>query len=317
MKKNELAKILLPFICLVTLTPWFSPSLALVSGILFTVVFGNPYLDQTKKLTQKFLSIAVIGLGFGINLSVIGKVGIQGIGYTIIGISFTFLLGFILQNILKTDKATSLLITAGTAICGGSAIAAVAPVIRAKSQEVSIALGTVFLLNALALFLFPIIGHSFNLTEIQFGMWSALAIHDTSSVVGATLKYGPTALNVGTTMKLTRALWIIPMAIVIDYFWNKKNQSNNETQGAKKPWFILGFIIAATIVTLFPVIQPLAHIIELSAKKLIVLTLFLIGANLNKEALKAVGLKPILLGVVLWISSAVSTFVAIYFGIIK
>lgn len=314
---KKFSKIFFIFFCILTLTPLYSPSIALISGILFVLIFTNPFLDQTKKLTTQLLSIAVVGLGFGLNLNVLKEVGLNGVGYTIVGISLTFLVGLILQKILKTDRDTSLLITAGTAICGGSAIAAVAPVIKAKSQQVSIALGTVFLLNAVALVIFPYIGHYFNLTEIQFGTWSALAVHDTSSVIGTSLKYGPTALQVGTTLKLTRALWIIPMALIIEFSWNKNQNENNESTKTKKPWFILGFIIAATIVSLFPEIKTFTQYLELSAKKLIVLTLFLIGTNLNKDSIKSVGAKPILLGILLWIFSASTTLFAILNNWIK
>ncbi len=314
---KKISKIFFILFCILTLTPFFSPSIALISGIIFVLIFTNPFLEHTKKLTTQFLSLAVVGLGFGLNLEVISKVGLSGVGYTIVGISLTFLVGIILQKILKTDADTSLLITAGTAICGGSAIAAVAPVIKAKSQQVSVALGTVFLLNALALVIFPSIGHFFNLTETQFGTWSALAVHDTSSVIGTTLKYGPTALQVGTTLKLTRALWIIPMALVIEFTWNKNKQNENNSTKTKKPWFILGFILAATVVSIFPEIRPFTHYLEMSAKKLIVLTLFLIGTNLNKDSIKSVGFKPIALGIGLWIFSATTTLVAILSGLIK
>lgn len=308
---KKISQLFFILFCVLTFTPIYSPSIALISGIIFVLIFTNPYLEHTKKLTTHLLSLAVIGLGFGLNLEVIRQVGISGVGYTIVGISLTFLVGTILQKLLKTDADTSLLITAGTAICGGSAIAAVAPVIKAKPQQVSVALGTVFLLNALALVIFPPIGHYFNLTETQFGTWSALAVHDTSSVIGTTLKYGPTALQVGTTLKLTRALWIIPMAIMIEFTWNKKQQQENASAKAKKPWFILGFILAATMVSIFPAIRPYTHYLEISAKKLIILTLFLIGTNLNKESIKSVGAKPIFLGIGLWIFSATSTLIAI------
>lgn len=311
---NKISQIFFILFCILTFTPLYSPSIALISGIIFVFIFSNPYLEQTKKLTTHLLSLAVIGLGFGLNLEVISKVGMSGVGYTIVGISLTFLVGIILQKLLKTDADTSLLITAGTAICGGSAIAAVAPVIKAKPHQVSVALGTVFLLNALALVIFPSIGHFFNLTETQFGTWSALAVHDTSSVIGTTLKYGATALQVGTTLKLTRALWIIPMALIIEFTWNKNKHNDNNSTKAKKPWFILGFILAATLVSIFPEIRPFTHYLEISAKKIIILTLFLIGTNLNKESIKSVGAKPIFLGIGLWIFSATTTLIAILSG---
>ena len=262
---------------------------------------GNPYAHVTQKLTHTFLGISVIGLGAGMNLGVVGKVGAQGVGYTVLGISTAIVFGTLLGKWLKTSKDTSLLITVGTAICGGSAIAAVAPVIRAKSHEVSVALGIVFVLNALALFIFPKIGHIYSLSESQFGLWSALAIHDTSSVVGATLQYGSRAVEVGTTVKLARALWIVPVAFAIGIYRSRTdlNHSTSKVQG-KKPWFILGFLVAAAVMTLFPELQKLGHQIEGVAKRILVLTLFLIGSNLTRSTLKSVGLKPFVQGVSLW-----------------
>jgi len=273
---------------------------------------GNPYSVQTKKITHTLLSLAVMGLGAGMNLAIVGKVGLHGVGYTIIGIISAFILGTALGNIFKTDKNTSLLITVGTAICGGSAIAAVAPVIRAKSEEVSVALGIVFMLNALALFIFPFIGHQLNLTENQFGLWSALAIHDTSSVVGATLQFGSHALEVGTTVKLARAMWIIPVAMIIGMIRSQKNLSFEKNQKMKKPWFILGFIAVAALVTFIPYLQTIGHQVEFIAKKMMVLTLFLIGSNLTKDTIKSVGLKPFIQGVLLWFFMATGTLAAVY-----
>ncbi|MBF0300106.1 MAG: putative sulfate exporter family transporter [Oligoflexia bacterium] len=308
---------IIPLFAIISLFSNISSGGALLMGIITAIIFGNPYSFQTKKLTHILLSLAVIGLGAGMNLGIIGRVGSHGIGYTIIGISIAFLFGNILGKFLKIDKDTSLLITVGTAICGGSAIAAVASVIRAKSQEVSISLGIVFLLNALALFIFPWIGHYLNLTENQFGLWSALAIHDTSSVVGATLQYGSHALEVGTTIKLARALWIIPVAIVVGLVRSQKKQSKIETKKIKKPWFILGFLLAATIVTLIPSLQTTGHQIEYIAKKIMVLTLYLIGANFTKETIKSVGVRPFIQGITLWFIMAIGTLTAIYYNLIK
>ncbi|MBF0313060.1 MAG: putative sulfate exporter family transporter [Oligoflexia bacterium] len=304
-----IAYYILPLLALFSLSPWVSSGAALLMGILTTIIFGNPYNIQTKKITQTTLSLAVMGLGAGMNLLVIGSVGLSGIGYTIVGIASAFFFGNILGKFLKIEKDTSLLIVVGTAICGGSAIAAVAAVIRAKSQEVSVALGIVFLLNALALFIFPVIGHYLNLSEGQFGLWCALAIHDTSSVVGATLHYGSHALEVGTTVKLARALWIIPVAMMVGML-RPKNQHNT----AKKPWFILGFLLAAAVVTFIPSLQAIGHQIEMISKKLMVLTLFLIGANLTKETLQSVGIRPFVQGVALWIVMALGTLVGVTFG---
>jgi uncharacterized integral membrane protein (TIGR00698 family) len=300
-----------------TLLPFINSATALIMGVLTAIILGNPYSIQTKKLTHLLLSLAVMGLGAGMNLSVIGKVGLHGIGYTIIGIFSAFFFGSILGKFLKIDKNTSILITAGTAICGGSAIAAIAPVLRAKSEEVSVALGIVFMLNAVALFIFPSIGHHLHLSETQFGLWSALAIHDTSSVVGATLQYGSHALEVGTTVKLARAMWIIPVAMIIGFINNKKATSGQENQKTKKPWFILGFIIAAAMVTIFPNLQSIGHQVETLAKKIMVLTLFLIGANLTKETIKSVGMKPFVQGICLWAIMATGTLAGILGNLIN
>lgn len=318
MKKKSLSHFLIPIAALFILTPWGSSAIALVLGVFLAVTFGNPYSDKTRKITQHGLSLAVMGLGFGMNLGVIAKVGMQGIGYTVVGIVFVFLIGSFLGKLLQTDRDTSLLITVGTAICGGSAIAAVSPVIRAKSHDISVSLGTVFMLNALALLIFPSIGHSLNLSEHQFGLWSALAIHDTSSVVGATLQYGPQALEVGTTVKLARALWIIPVAMMIGLYRSRTEIENREQkQKAKRPWFILGFILAAAIVTWVPSLVPIGQFIEGLARKLMVLTLFFIGTNITRETLRSVGIKPFLQGISLWFIMATATLLGITMGVIS
>lgn len=310
------AHFIYPLSAILTLTPWISSGVALLMGLILALAMGNPYSDEAKKLTHRLLALSVMGLGAGMNLGVVGKVGLQGVGYTIIGIFSAITIGTIVGVLLKTEKDTSLLITIGTAICGGSAIAAVAPVIKAKHHEVSVALGTVFMLNAAALFIFPWIGHQLHLDQTQFGLWSALAIHDTSSVVGATLQYGAHALEVGTTVKLARALWIIPVAMVIGVIRSKQNKGEISTQKAKRPWFILGFIIAAGLVTWFPSLAPAGHSIEGVAKKLMVLTLFLIGSSLTRETIKSVGVKPFIQGIILWIVMATGSLTAIYYGFI-
>lgn len=315
MNSKSLAKILFPLAAVFCLSPWGSSAVALLLGVALALTFGNPYFTITKKWTHTLLALSVIGLGFGMNLSVIGAVGLQGVGYTVIGIGSTILFGTFLGKLLRTTPDTSLLVTVGTAICGGSAIAAVAPVIRAKHHEVSVALGIVFILNALALLIFPAIGHYFSISESQFGLWSALAIHDTSSVVGATLQYGPVAAQVGTTVKLTRALWIIPLAFAISLVRARdaKEDYTSKSKG-KKPWFILGFIIAAAIVTFIPNLQAAGHQLESIAKHLLVLTLFFIGSNLTKETLKSVGFKPLIQGVLLWLLVASASLAAISLG---
>ena len=308
-----LGQILLPIAALLCLTPYISSAVALLLGVGLALLVGNPYIAKTRKWTHLLLSISVVGLGAGMDLNVVGRVGLQGIGYTVVGISLSLFLGFILGKTFKTEKNISILISVGTAICGGSAIAAVAPVIRAKHHEVSVALGTVFILNALALVIFPSIGHALNLSQHQFGLWSALAIHDTSSVVGASLQYGAEALQIGTTVKLARALWIVPVTLLIGYFVAKQSEGENK-QKAKKPWFILGFLIAAALVTWIPVLQSVGQVVDTVAKRLLVMTLFFIGSNLTKETLRSVGIKPFLQGVCLWLVVASATLEAITLG---
>lgn len=310
------AHFIIPIAALLSLTPWISSGVALVMGLALALIFGNPYILKIKNITHKLLAISVMGLGAGMNLGVIGKVGLQGVGYTVIGIFTALIIGTLLGKILKTEKDTSLLISVGTAICGGSAIAAVSPVIKARHHEVTVALGTVFMLNAAALFLFPWIGHHFELSQAQFGLWSALAIHDTSSVVGATLQYGAEAVEIGTTVKLARALWIVPVAMMIGLLRAKTNKVESSTQKAKRPWFILGFILAAAIVTWIPSLQPAGHMIEAVAKRLMVLTLFLIGSGLTRETISNVGVKPFIQGICLWLIMASGTLASIVYGVI-
>ncbi|NBX76274.1 MAG: putative sulfate exporter family transporter [Proteobacteria bacterium] len=293
--------------------PQFPSWGALLLGMLIALTLGNPFLSRTQKLTSQLLAIAIVGMGCGMNLQTVAETGMAGLGYTVTGITLTFVLGSLLGKVLKVEKDTSLLITSGTAICGGSAIAAIASAIRPKNQEVSIALATVFCLNALGLLIFPPVGHYLNLDQNQFGLWSALAIHDTSSVVGSTLQFGETALRVGTTVKLARALWIVPLTLLIGFARSKQEPSGK----LKKPWFILGFLLAATLMTYVPVLNPIGHWIEMVSKRLLVLTLFLIGANLTAQTLKSVGFKPFLMGVILWIIVASTVLFAILKGLIN
>lgn len=294
------------------LTPWVSSSMALVMGITIALSVGNPFLEKTQKMTSRLLAIAIVGLGCGMNLNTVARVGLEGLGYTITGILLTLLLGYLLGKALKIEKDISLLISTGTAICGGSAIAAVASAIRPKNQDVTISLATVFCLNAAGLVLFPPIGHFWDLNQVQFGLWSALAIHDTSSVVGSTLQYGELALKVGTTVKLARALWIVPLTLSITYFRSKKEGFGK----LKKPWFILGFLLTAALMTYFPILNPIGHQVEWIAKRIMVVTLFLIGAGLNRPTLKAVGFKPLLMGVILWLVVASIVLGCILTGVI-
>lgn len=306
---NILSKLFFILIVLFSLSPFGSSAMALLAGIILASTLGNPFANFTQKYTSTLLQISVVGLGAGMNLLVVGAVGFQGIGYTVAGIVFTALIGFFLAKILKTPHKLSALITIGTGICGGSAIAATGPILKADNEEMSISLGVVFILNALALFIFPPIGHSLSLNQHQFGLWSALAIHDTSSVVGASMLYGKEALEFATTVKLARALWIIPVSLLIAYFMKSKSK-------IKVPWFIFGFILVAAIVTWVPELHSFGQIVSNLAKKILILTLFFIGLNLNFTSIKKVGIRPLLLGATLWIIVGGTTLLAIKYNFI-
>lgn len=296
MSKKNFSQIIVPIVAILCVAPVLDSAFALLLGVAIAIFIGNPY--PTKNFIHPMLGFAVAGLGAGMNLQTVAKVGLSGLGTTVFSISAVCLVGFALMKILKVEKEVGVLITFGTAICGGSAIAAITPVLRAKHHSVSVALGTVFILNALALVVFPPIGHLLSMSEHSFGLWSALAIHDTSSVVGATVAYGKVAAEVGTTVKLARALWIVPITIILGFFVEKSKESNTPT---KKPWFILWFIIAAAIVTWIPSLQPVGHWVEFAAKRVLVLTLFFIGLGLSKETIKTVGFRPFAMGIGLWI----------------
>lgn len=296
--------ILLLVLCLF---PFVSPPVALFSGLLFAIVIGNPFSKQSKAASKMLLQYAVVGLGFGMNLQASLAAGKDGIAFTIVSVIGVMLLGVYLTKKMKIEEKTGYLISAGTAICGGSAIAATAPVMNAKEHTISVALGTVFILNAIALFIFPPIGHWLGMTQTQFGTWAAIAIHDTSSVVGAGEVYGPVALQVATTVKLTRALWIIPMALYTSYRFKAKDQK------ISIPWFILFFVLAMIVNTYFPLPVVLNDIISFVSKKALTVTLFLIGSGLSLAVIKEVGVKPLVLGVVLWIIIGVSSLAVIMY----
>ncbi len=311
-----MAKILLPLLAILSLLPMVPAWAALVLGILLALAFGNPYAALTKPLTPKLLAWSVVGLGAGMNLVEVGKVGLQGFAYTAVGIAFALGVGLYLGRRLGVAGATSMLISVGTAICGGSAIAAVAPVIHAGDEDTSVALATVFLLNALALILFPVIGHYFHMAERPFGLWAALAIHDTSSVVAAGAAFGPVAELVATSTKLARALWIVPVAFGVGMLHVRlRGQSAAELRPkAKRPWFILGFLLAAALVTFVPGLKTAGHVVNEIAHRLLVLTLFLLGCGITREALKKVGARPLIQGVALWFIVATATLGAILWG---
>ncbi len=275
------------------------PWAALVLGVVVALSLGNPHLPQTRAWTSKLLAWSVMGLGAAMNLGVVARVGLQGLGLTMAGILLTLLMGNALGNWLKVRKSTALLVSVGTAICGGSAIAATAAVLRADEEDTSLALATVFLLNAAALIIFPLVGQALHLGQRPFGLWAALAIHDTSSVVGASSAYGAEALLVATTTKLARALWIVPVTLVLGYWVARRKGQETSQPKAKRPWFILGFLLAAALVTYFPVLRPAGGLVTAMAKRCLVLTLFLLGLGLSQEALRKVGFRPFFHGLLL------------------
>ena len=286
--------------------PWVTPPLALFVGLIYALVFGQPFSKLNKKLSKKLLQYSVVGLGFGMNLQASLQSGKEGMAFTIISVVGTMLIGWLIgRKLLKVDNKTSYLIITGTAICGGSAIAASGPVIGAKEEQMSVALGTIFILNAIALFVFPVVGHWLGLSQEQFGLWAAIAIHDTSSVVGAGAAYGQEALKVATTVKLTRALWIIPLTFVTSFVFKSKGQK------VSIPWFILFFVLAMVFNTyvlgLSETGVSIGGVISSLARKCLTITLFFIGASLSRNVLKSVGLKPMLQGVLLWIIISVVT----------
>ena len=293
--------ILLTLGALLALAPFTPAAVALVGGALLALTLGNPMQGVTRTWTHRLLPLAVVGLGADMNLRAVAKAGLHGLGYTALSLALVLALGWWLARLLKVERYAGLLISVGTAICGGSAIAAVAPVLRAKEHEISVALATVFLLNAAALVIFPPIGHAAGLSQDAFGLWSALAIHDTSSVVGAGLAYGPRALEVATTVKLARALWIVPLTLGIGWIVVRRGEAAADAPPVKKPWFIAGFLAMAALVTFVPALHAPGHLVAIAARRVLVLTLFLIGAGLSRGALRSVGLRPFLQGLLLWL----------------
>ena len=290
---------------------WVTPPVALFLGLVFALTLGQPFPKFNKKASKMLLQYSVVGLGFGMNLQKSLQSGAEGMAFTIISVVGTMLIGWIIgRKLLKVDRITSYLISSGTAICGGSAIAAVGPVVKAKDAEMSVSLGTIFILNAIALFIFPPIGEALGMTQQQFGTWAAIAIHDTSSVVGAGQAYGEEALQIATTIKLTRALWIIPLALVSSLIFKSKGQR------ISIPWFILFFVLAMIFNTY--VLEPtemgsaIGSFINGIARKSLTVTLFFIGASLSLDVLKTVGVKPLIQGVLLWIVISLSTVAYIY-----
>lgn len=293
--------------CVRSFGSWVTPPVALFLGLAFALVFGQPFPSFNKKMSKKLLQYSVVGLGFGMNIEASLASGKEGMLFTIVSVFGTLLIGWLIgRKMLKVDRNTSYLISSGTAICGGSAIAAVGPVIKAKDSEMSVALGTVFILNAIALFLFPAIGKLLGLDEQQFGTWAAIAIHDTSSVVGAGAAYGEEALKVATTIKLTRALWIIPVAFLTSFIFRTKGSKVNI------PWFILFFVLAMVANTYLLCDYPqIGTVVSGISRKCLTITMFFIGASLSPSVLKGVGVKPLVQGVLLWVIISVGSLLFI------
>lgn len=284
---------------------WVKPAVALFMGIALALTIGAPYAKANKKVSKYLLQAAVVGLGFGMNLHSALAAGKEGMLFTIVSVVGVMVLGVALGKVLRVNPKNAYLISSGTAICGGSAIAAVAPIIDADDNDTSLALATIFILNAIALFVFPPIGEALGLSQQQFGTWAAIAIHDTSSVVGAGAAYGPEALQVATTIKLTRALWIFPLALVSILVFRSKGKK------VAIPWFILFFILAMIANTYINIPSEVTGAIVVASKKALSLTLFLIGCGLSLGAIKKVGAKPLILGVLLWVIISVVTLLVI------
>jgi uncharacterized integral membrane protein (TIGR00698 family) len=285
---------------IVAATGLISPAIALLTGLAFGLTLAHPFPSQSKRLAKILLQASVVALGFGMNLQEIIRVGRAGFLYTVMAISGVMLVGLGLGYLIQVSKKSAFLISAGTAICGGSAIAAVGPLAGANDEEMAVSLGTIFILNSIALFLFPFVGWALHMTQTQFGLWAALAIHDTSSVVGATARYGPTALAIGTTVKLARALWIVPLSVVTAVALKSKAR-------IQLPWFILFFCLAAFLNSLFPAGKIAFGMLSRLGEIGLTVTLFLIGTGLNRDSLARVGVRPLLQGLTLWILVGTST----------
>lgn len=298
----------------ICLGPWMSPAAALLMGLVVAQLIGHPFIHLNHTVTRILLQVSVVGLGFGMNVYSAMAAGRQGFIFAVASITGTLLLGWLAGRFLRTDKKSSWLIACGTAICGGSAIAAIAPVIRAEERQVSVAMGTIFLLNAVALFLFPFVGHQLHLTQEQFGLWSAIAIQDTSSVVGAAARYGPEALQIATTVKLARALWIIPVALLTAFAVGRSMRHEPRPQAHPRisiPWFIGLFILAMIANTYLPFLHTVNGAIVHLSKTGLTITLFLIGAGLSKEAIRSTGVRPLLQGLILWMILSATALLAV------
>ena len=306
-RHSRVQQIIFVSLLIVCLTGIITPPIALLLGLLVANISGHPWLHLNHKIIHILLQVSVVGLGFGMNVTSALLSSKEGFILTIVTLFSTILLGTFLGKWLKTDKKTSHLISCGTAICGGSAIAAITPVIKSDEKQTSVALGVIFILNSIALFLFPTIGHWLKLSQQDFGLWCALAIHDTSSVVGAANKYGSLALQIATTVKLARALWIIPIVLLTSFLFK------NKTSKIKIPYFIGFFILAMIVNTYVPQVSIVTPYIVSIAKIGLTVTLFFIGSGLSSSVLLAVGIKPLIQGILLWVFIASLSLMAILY----
>ncbi len=293
-----------------SLAPAATPAVALGAGAALGLTLGNPFEAVSARVSKTLLKACVVGLGFGMSLPAVLEVGRSGLGATALGIAFALSVGLLLGRLLHVETTTGALISGGTAICGGSAIAALGPALGAGAEAMSVSLATVFLLNGVALYVFPAVGHALHLSQHQFGMWAAIAIHDTSSVVGAAQSYGAEALKEATVLKLTRALWIIPLALGAAAWRRRTAEAGSETR-VQVPWFIGLFALASGVVALWPAGQSVYDVLVWAAHRGLVLTLFLIGAGLSRATLRAVGVRPLVQGVLLWVAVASASLAAI------
>ena len=303
--KDIISRIIYILIIIITLSGFVNSPTALILGFVYALIFNNPFKAYSHRAIHYFLKISVVGLGFGMFIKETLETSKAGLSLTIYSIILTVTIGLLLTRLLKIDLKLGHLITSGTAICGGSAIAVISPVIKAKNKTISIALGIIFLLNAIALFVFPVIGHFLNLTQEQFGLWCALAIHDTSSVVGAAMGYGEQALRIATTVKLSRTLWIIPLSIFSMFVFKTKGER------IKIPYFIVLFIGAIMINSYHILPETTTSFIVLMSKRLLVITLFLVGSTISINDLKSTGIKPIVLAIILWVFISIFSLVYI------
>ncbi len=296
---------------------FITPPVALFAGLAFALIFGIPFPKFNKKLSKYLLQASVVGLGFGMNLQKSLQSGADGMLFTVVSVVGVMVIGVLLGRYMRIDSKTSYLISSGTAICGGSAIAAVGGVLKANENEMAVSLGVIFILNAVALFIFPPLGHFFGLSQEQFGTWAAIAIHDTSSVVGAGDAYGPVACELATLIKCTRALWIIPLAFFTMWFFRKQPAGEGKAK-ISIPWFILLFVLAMVVNTytpdsLIPALGPVYKGIVVAAKQALIAVLFATGASLSLKVIRSVGVKPMIQALTLWmVIGAGSLFVVLY-----